>query len=163
MIDIIRKQQQLESAFIASTNVEQPDAAITLTRSSTLAITTAGTTITWQTKVRGQGITWSGTDITIPTAGYYLFNFTYSSSTGHTAFARLFVGGVGAGLFASSYATQVYAVGTHSYTHMRYIEANTIVAVNVTPSANVTINVIAENSANESPYLHIVQLSRGTV
>ena len=141
---------------------ETPFAAITLTRSSTLAITTAGTTITWQTQTRGIGITWSGTDITIPTAGYYAINFSYASGTTHTALARLNVNGTITGLFASSYATQVTATGTHTFTHMRYFATGATVQINVLPSANVTISVVSENSSNESPILHIVQLTAST-
>jgi hypothetical protein len=141
------------------TRQERPAAALTLTRTATLAVVTTGTTITWQTQTRGIGITWSGTDITIPTAGYYVINFSYASSTTHTALARLSVNGTITGLFASSYATQVVATGTHTFTHMRYFATGATVQVIVLPSANVTINVNAESASNESPILHIVQLT----
>lgn len=141
---------------------ETPFAAITLTRTSTLAITTAGTTITWQTQTRGIGITWSGTDITIPTAGYYAINFSYSSTTAHTAYARLSVNGTFTSIFASSYATQVVATGVQTFTHMRYFATGATVQIIVVPSANVTINATAENATNESPILHIVQLTAST-
>lgn len=160
MMPLLRQVTSLSNDVITGTNVEFPDAAITLTRTATLAITTASTTIPWQVQTRGQGITWSGTDITIPTAGYYAINFSYASVTAHTALARLNVNGALTGLFASSYATQVTATGTHTFTHMRYFATGATVQINVLPSANVTISVVSENSTNESPILHIVQIAR---
>lgn len=141
------------------TRQERPAAAITLTRTSTLSITTSGTTITWQSQTRGQGITWSGTDITIPTAGYYLLNFDYAGSVTHTAYVRLGVNGTFVTAMASSYVGQVIASNFQAFTAMRYFATGAVLTVNIVPSVNLTVQVNAENAANESPILHIVQLT----
>ena len=135
--------------------VETPGACLTLTRSATLAITTAGTTITWQTETRANGITWATTDITIPTNGYYAISFSYIATTSHTAFCRLLVNTVGVILFADSTISST----SHTFTAIRYFTADDVVRIQPVPASNTTINVIAENSAGESPILHIVQLT----
>ena len=134
--------------------VETPGACLTLTRSATLAITTAGTTITWQTETRANGITWATTDITIPTAGYYVLNLSYTA-TAHTAFMRLIVNGTTTGFFAAS----ALSSATQAFTVARYFATGDVVRTQVLPSSNVTIAVNAENTTGESPILHIVQLT----
>ena len=135
--------------------IETPAAALTLTRSATLAITTAGTTITWQTETRNRGFNWSGTDITIPTAGYYTINFTYLANLSHTAFCRLQVNGNGVGLFTDSFIAST----THNFFVMRYFSGADVVRIQPVPSVNVTISVVAEGSPTESPFIHIAQLT----
>ena len=131
---------------------------VTLTRTNTLAITTAGTTITWQVETRNYGFTWSGTDITIPISGYYLFNFTYVADLAHTVFSRLFVNGGSVSLLVDSTVTST----SHSLIVMRYFSASDVVKIQLVPSVNVTISVAAEGGA-ESPILHIVQLTGVTL
>ena len=154
MMGLTRNLIALQKQVDVQTNVEIPSAALTLTRSATLAITTAGTTITWQTERRNQGFTWSGTDITIPTAGYYVLNLSYTA-TAHTAFMRLIVNGTTTGFFASS----ALSSATQAFTVTRYFATSDIVRTQVLPSVNVTVAVNAENTTGESPILHIVQLS----
>ena len=61
---------------LAKVNDEIPDAAITLTRTAIQAITTASTVLVWQSQIRGQGMTWSGTNVTVPADGYYLIDLS---------------------------------------------------------------------------------------
>ena len=155
MSDLYQTSADLRASVADLARQERPGAALTLTRSATLAITTAGTTITWQTETRNQGFTWATTDITMPTAGYYVINFTYLANLSHTAYCRLVVNGIGVGLFADS----AIASTTHGFTIMRYFSIGDVVRIQPVPSVNVTVSVVAEGSPTESPFLHIVQLT----
>jgi len=135
--------------------VEYPAAGLTLTRSSTLAITTAGTTITWQVETRGYAISWAGTDVTIPSSGYYQFTMLYSSTVAHTVQARLFVNTVNVAFMASMGQSST----RQALTITRYFTTADVVAINLLPNVNTTINVVAENVTSESPFLHVVQLT----
>jgi len=134
---------------------ERPAAAITLTRSATLAITTAGTLITWQTQTRGQGITWSTTDITIPTAGYYLIQVRLATAASVTMPIQVTVNGTALGYFANTFVATTY----HTGTTMRYHATGDVIQIRLLPSANTTLNQAAENTLTESPFVHIAQLT----
>jgi len=154
MSDLYQTSADLKATTQDLARVESPSACLSLTRSATLAITTAGTTITWQTELRSQGITWSGTDITIPTAGYYVLNLSYTA-TAHTAFMRLIVNGTTTGFFSSS----ALSSSTQTFTVVRYFATSDVVRLQALPSVNVTIAVNAEGATGESPILHIAQLT----
>jgi len=154
MSDLYQTSADLKATTQDLARVESPSACLSLTRSATLAITTAGTTITWQTELRSQGITWSGTDITIPTAGYYVLNLSYTA-TAHTAFMRLIVNGTTTGFFSSS----ALSSSTQTFTVVRYFATGDVVRLQALPSTNVTIAVNAEGATGESPILHIAQLT----
>ncbi|CAB5218315.1 hypothetical protein UFOVP214_1, partial [uncultured Caudovirales phage] len=143
------------NAIQALQRVETPAACLTLTRSATLAITTAGTIITWQAETRNNGITWSGTTITIPTSGYYGIS---SSVTATANFSTWFVLNVN-GVAVSFMATDSTAVTHHSAYYQRYFTTGDTVTLSLFPNINTTLSVIAEGVANESPILHIVQLT----
>ena len=134
--------------------VETPGACLTLTRSGTLAITTAGTTITWQTETRNNGFTWSGTDITIPTNGYYGVTLIFASAVS-TAYANIIVNTAIVAQFPASYVSSTL----HTFFIVRYFSADDVVNLRVFPSINTTITVTAEGTANESPILHITQMT----
>lgn len=136
--------------------VETPAACLTLTRSATLAITTAGTTITWQVETRANGITWSGTTITIPTTGYYGVTLTYASSLNHTALVQCIVNGIVA---PTAMAYSGANITDQVFFLMRYFTTGDAVQIRVIPSANQTIAVNAEGAQNESPFVHVVQLT----
>ena len=154
MSDLYQTSADLRASVADLARQERPGAALTLTRSATLAITTAGTTITWQTETRNQGFTWATTDITIPTAGYYVLNLSYTA-TAHTAFMRLIVNGTTTGFFASS----ALSSATQAFTVVRYFATGDIVRTQALPSSNVTVAVNAEGTTGESPILHIAQLT----
>ena len=135
--------------------VESPFATLTLTRTATLAITTAGTVITWQSKTRGLGISWSTTDITIPTAGYYLIQTRIATAAAVTLATQITRNGTTLGYFANSEV----AITFHTGSMMRYFDTNDVVQIRVVPSANTTINLNAENTLAESPIVHIAQLT----
>jgi hypothetical protein len=154
MSDLYQTSADLRASVADLARQERPGAALTLTRSATLAITTAATTITWKTEIRNQGFTWATTDITIPTAGYYVLNLSYTATV-HTAFMRLIVNGTTTGFFSSSSLSS----STHAFTVVRYFATSDIVRTQVLPSVNVTIAVNAEGATGESPILHIAQLT----
>jgi len=135
--------------------IETPAAALTLTRSATLAITTAGTTITWQVETRNRGFNWSGTTITIPTAGYYAVQLAIGTSGSQTmAFTRI-VNGVIIGGFVGIFSATNYFSGQAT----AYYAAGDALQIRLVPGVNTTVTQVAEYAATESPILHIVQLS----
>jgi hypothetical protein len=79
------------SALSDLTRQERPGASLTLTRTATLLINSAPFTITWQSQTRGQGITWLGANITIPTAGYYAIQTIMSFTAGGAYRGDLYV------------------------------------------------------------------------
>lgn len=135
--------------------VETPAACLTLTRSATLAITTAGTTITWQVETRANGITWSGATITIPTAGYYAVQLAIGTTGSQTmAFTRI-VNGVTIGGFVGLFSATNYFSGQST----GYYAAGDTLQIRLVPGANTTVTQVAEYAATESPILHIVQMT----
>ena len=141
---------------VSRLNDEIPDAAITLTRTAVQAITTAGTTIVWQQKIRGQGISWTGASITIPTNGWYHISINLAHDLLNDLLYRLNVNGVNVILAVGIGDVNRGASSAH---FLRYLIKGDTVQINVLPSANVNILINAEGSAAESPILHIVQLT----
>jgi hypothetical protein len=155
MSDLYQTSADLRASVADLARQERPGAALTLTRSGTLSITTAGTTITWQTETRNQGFTWSTTDITIPTSGYYAFSLYYAGGSAHTAFMRIIVNGVSVAFMASSGGSS----NVQSFVSVRHFTTGDVLRMQVVPSTNQTIAVNAEGVAAESPIFHIVQLT----
>ena len=152
IFDVITNQQtNIEN--IASN--EYPAAGLTLTRSSTQAITTVGTFVTWQVETRGYGITWSGSAVIIPSSGYYQFTMIYNATVAHTLFAALFLNSVLTGVTLTSANLDT----RKALTLTRYFTTGDSVQIALVPSVNTTIGVAAENTASESPFLHVVQLT----
>jgi hypothetical protein len=150
-------QNQLKLADIET--AEEAGAVLTLTRTAVQAITTAGTTITWQSEIRGYQITWSGTDITIPADGWYHISVAIATSAAlNDLLYRLRVNGTAVQVSGGIGDVNLDASVAQ---FMRYFAENDVVQINLLPSANVNINLNAENAGVESPILHIVQLSGG--
>jgi hypothetical protein len=155
MMSLTRGLQSLQKQVDVQTNVEIPSAALTLTRSATLAITTAGTVITWQVETRNQGFTWSGTTITIPTAGYYAVQLALGTTGSQTmAFTRI-VNGTTIGGFVGLFSATNYFSGQAT----AYYATGDALQIRLVPGVNTTVTQVAEFAATESPILHIVQLS----
>lgn len=143
-------------AEIQSTDVH--GAVLTLTRTADQAITTAGTTIVWQSEIRGYEITWAGTDITMPADGWYHISVALGHGSLNDLLYRLSVNGV---LVQIASGIGDVNRGGSSAHFMRYFAEGDVIQINVLPSANVNVNVTAEGSSPESPILHVVQLSGG--
>ena len=156
MSDLYQTSADLKATTQDLARVERPSAALTLTRSATLAITTAGTVITWQTETRNNGFTWSGTTITIPTTGFYLFNFVFKiTTTNQVATCEISVNGFQQSLMATS----TTVTNNKSFTQMLYCATGDAVTLTVTPTTNDTISITAEGANRPSPILNIVQLT----
>ena len=132
--------------------------AITLTRTATLSLTTAGTVVTWQQENRVYGgVTWSGTDITIPVSGYYHVSLAIQVATAiATMTTRFRIGG-------NAVIHDTGPIGSATRQNMvtsatLYCVAGDVLSVQLVPSVNVTLDVNAETAANASPILHIVSL-----
>ena len=155
MSDLYQTSADLRAATQDLARQERPGAALTLTRSASLSITTAGTLITWQTETRNQGFTWATTDITMPTSGYYAVQTFLQTSNNVTFFTQRVVNGTNLGYFGQSWVATNY----HVATMVRYFVTGDVLQIRVIPSSNGNVTVVAENSANESPLLHITQLT----
>ena len=158
---IIRKQiaqqkaiDRLQLRQADTVNRTQP-AAITLTRINTLAVTTAGTIITWESETRNSGFVWSGTDITIPTSGYYAIGAYIETTIAVNMFANLVVNSVILIQMPASYLSST----AHGFFAVRYYTTGDLVSLRVGPSSNTSVSVNAENIASESPLIHVVQLT----
>jgi len=128
---------------------------LTLTRTTSLSITTAGTIITWQSEVRSNGLTWSGSVITIPDDGYYLIDMAYDLSSGAITNGNIIVNGVDVGRMVVYYGS-----GTRNRAMaMRWFSASDSLEVQVGISAGRTMVVTAYGSSYESPFLHIVKVA----
>lgn len=155
MSDLYQTSAELKSSVADLARQERPGAALTLTRSASLAITTAGTLITWQTETRNQGFTWSTTDITMPTAGYYAVQTFLQTSANVNLFTQRVVNGTIIGLYVNTSITTTY----HPAVMVRYFATGDVLQIRVIPSSNVNIVISAENTVAESPFLHITQLT----
>ena len=160
MMPLLRQVTSLSNDVITGTNVEFPDAAITLTRTANVAITTAGYDVAWQSQIRGQGLTWSsGTpaNITFNTPGYYLLQTQFSFSANTAGNSDLVVN--------NSAVLKLWEPVSNNrwvFSYTRYFNTSDFIRLRIFPSLNVTLNATAEGSTNESPILHIVQIARQT-
>ena len=138
--------------------VERRDDAvfITLTRTSTLSITTAGVVVTWQEEVDSGGdFTWSGSSITVPIAGYYAISVIGSLTVRDNIHGDLRVNSV-----------EVCSMGTGAQKDVKFIhsvsqffKAGDVVQYKATTSTGThTLTVVTEDSAGESPIFHMVLL-----
>jgi hypothetical protein len=144
---------------LAKVNDEIPDAAITLTRTAIQAITTASTVLVWQSQIRGQGMTWSGTNVTVPADGYYLIDLSVQTSINLNDLAITLIRN-GLNCAVSSAVGDVDR-NRMTATFTRYFLRGDTIAIFLTPSANANVVVNLERGAGESPILHIVQLTNG--
>lgn len=154
MSDLYQTSADLKATTQDLARVEMPSASLTLTRTATLAFVTAGTAITWQTETRGQGITWSGSSITIPTSGYYALTCSLAVTT-NVSFVNLDINGV------QCYSMYGQSSNYFNGTTTRYFTTGDIVKIVARAATNGTINVNAEGASGngDSPIIHIVQLT----
>lgn len=138
--------------------LEQRDDAvfITLTRTSTLTITTAGVIVTWQSTVDSGGdMTASGSSITVPVAGYYAIQVIGALNTGNSITGDIVVGGVTVATMTAGTAKD------HKFSHnvVRFFKEGDVVQYRATTNGtNHTLQVTTEDSDSESPLLHMVLL-----
>lgn len=128
---------------------------LTLTRTTTFTATTTGTVIVWEAEDRSNGITWSGSEITIPDDGYYVMNVVVSVTSFTSPAYEMLVNGVYVGRLA------MYEAGSTRWPGiaMRYFTAGDVLEIRLLLGQNRTIQVVAYDSAGESPYLHIVKVA----
>jgi hypothetical protein len=140
-------------------SVEYPAAGLTLTRSGTLAITTAGTTITWQTETRNYGFTWSGTTITIPTDGYYTVAVSVAIALNTTLQIRMILGAANSRVTYNAAPLSTGGGFMASANWCVYLNTGNTLQIALTPGANTTLNQNGEYNAAPSPFVHIAQLT----
>lgn len=128
---------------------------LTLTRTNTLSLTTAGTIVTWQSEVRNVGFTWSaGTSITIPQSGYYAMDITMRIGSNTSFSVDLLLSSVAVARLVNSQGGNAFRfIGIRYYTTGDSIEFKAIVG------ANRTLAVNAYGDEDESPFLHIVRIA----
>lgn len=163
MIDLIRRVQELERQVQQQTNVEFPDAYITLTRTSLLAVGLAGINVTWEAVTRSNLFNYTppAVPIVVPTAGYYSISVYGNMSVAQNdLLVRLNIDGILVQSFAAvGDVDRTFFVATF----MRYLDANATIRINILPSAAGNLLVSAEGTVTESPFVNIVQLTRGAV
>ena len=129
---------------------------ISLTRTATLSITTAGVIVTWQSLIdAGCAASWSGSNITVPVSGYYSLTLMGTLSTRDKIFGDVILNGV-----------EVCSMGAHDgrdtkfrITATRFFKADDVVQIKLTTNTGThTLQVVTEDSAGESPILHLVLL-----
>jgi hypothetical protein len=137
-------------------SVERRDNAvfISLTRTSTLSITTAGVIVTWQEEIdSGGNMTWSGSSITVPIAGYYQLSVIGTLGVKDQITGDIILNGV-----------EVATMGTASskdtkfrHSIMRFYKEGDVVQYKATTTTGtMTLQVNTEDAANESPIFHMV-------
>ena len=148
-------RQQIQTRLL---NLERFDGAtyLTLTRTANQNITTAGTTINWQRAEENVGEwTWAGAAITVPMAGYYQLNVNGNMSAKDTVHADITVDGI----YVATMGTGDSKNTLFRFNLTRFFKAGDVVRVVMyTSTATHAITVDTEDSANESPMLHMVQL-----
>lgn len=159
----IKRTDALEHEVVAAVNGEEIlvkvplifDAyGVVLTRTSTFASTTAGATISWQQEVYNNGVSWTGSQITIPVTGFYTINLNYSTTTSVLQYAFLVVNSTTVGRLSN-----YYGVGTTwAHTITRRFSANDIFQITISGPQNTTVSVNASGSASESPILTLVKV-----
>lgn len=136
---------------------ERSDTAVflSLTRTATLSITTAGVIVTWQSEIDTNGMTWSGSSITIPIAGYYVLSVIGTLGVKDQITGDIVLNGVEVATMgtASSKDTKF----RHSIT--RFYKAGDVVQYRAsTTTGTMTLQVNTEDAASESPIFHMVML-----
>jgi hypothetical protein len=140
-----------------STAERRDDAVfISLTRTATLSITTAGVIVTWQAVIDSGGdMTVSGSSITVPIAGYYLIQIIGALDTGHIVTGDIVDNGVTVCTMTAGTARD------HKFSHnvVRFFKAGDVVQYRaMTSGSNRTLQVTTEDSDSESPIFHMVLL-----
>jgi hypothetical protein len=140
-----------------STAERRDDAVfISLTRTATLSITTAGVIVTWQAVIDSGGdMTVSGSSITVPIAGYYLIQVIGALDTGNNVAGDIVDNGVTVCTMTAGTARD------HKFSHnvVRFFKAGDVVQYRATTSgSNRTLQVTTEDSDSESPIFHMVLL-----
>lgn len=156
LADALTRQQTVLEQLKTTDTV---GAVLSLTRNTTVSLTTAGTLVTWQNELRGYQISWTGSTITIPENGWYLINLATHVSPVAYLRANLVVDGVEVAVMTSYSNNSNATSNVHQHTVMRYFDAGDAVQIELVPSVNVTLSLRAPNTAAESPILHITQLS----
>lgn len=138
--------------------VERRDDAVflSLTRTATLSITTAGVIVTWQAEIdSGGNITWSGSSITVPIAGYYKITVIGSLATRDNFHGDLVVNSVD----VCSMGTGAQRDVKFRHTATRFFKASDVVQYRAhTQTGTHTLQVVTEDSSGESPIFHMVLL-----
>jgi hypothetical protein len=140
-----------------STAERRDDAVfISLTRTGTLSITTAGVIVTWQAVIDSGGdMTVSGSSITVPIAGYYLIQVIGALDTGNNVAGDIVNNGVTVCTMTAGTARD------HKFSHnvVRFFKAGDVVQYRATTSGSTrTLQVTTEDSDSESPIFHMVLL-----
>lgn len=140
-----------------STAERRDDAVfISLTRTGTLSITSAGVIVTWQALIDGGGdVTWSGSSITVPIAGYYLIQVIGALDTGNNVTGDIIDNGVTVCTMTAGTARD------HKFSHnvVRFFKDGDVVQYRATTSGSTrTLQVDTEDSDSESPIFHMVLL-----
>lgn len=149
-------ETQLMRDRMATLERKDDSVFLSVTRTGTLSITTAGVTVTWQSEIDSGGdVTWSGSSITVPIAGYYLTSFIGSFEAADSITADLIVNSVEVATMNKSASKDV----KFSHTLARFYKAGDVLQLRLTAASSThTLQLVTEDSAGESPIFHVVLL-----
>lgn len=139
---------------ISQTERKDEAVYITLTRTATLSITTAGTIVTFQEEVDSCGkITWSGSTITVPIAGYYHLSIKGTFAVKDSVSGEVVVNGVTvATMGTASMKDEKFRLSS-----TRFFKKDDAVQIRLTSgTGTMTLQVNQEDVQSESPIVHMV-------
>jgi hypothetical protein len=140
-------------------NTESPSAALTARTAGTVAITTAGTTLTWTNVVRSQAFTVSGTQITFPSNGYYAVEVPCRLNV-NNLYMRCILNINTVNVASNTVSTPAGSIQTvFTYTFMRYFQESDVMTVILFPQVNSNLIRTAEGGLGESGIIYIAQLT----
>lgn len=142
---------------------------LSISRNTTLAITTAGTLVKWLTTLGSApigrdfgGLSWTYADefIYFPVSAYYIINLSFATAANVNLRINVLRGATHSSLLQS---TPVSTAGGYvfNYTIMNWFTSGSSIRIQLVPSANTTLNVNAEGFPGPSPMIHIVCLNKG--
>jgi len=149
-------EAQLLSERVSTVERRDDAVFISLTRTGTLSITTAGVIVTWQEEIdSGGNFAWSGSSITVPIAGYYKITVIGSLAIRDNIHGDLVVNSVD----VCSMGTGAQRDVKFRHTATRFVKAGDVVQYRAhTQTGTHTLQAITEDTAGESPIFHMVLL-----
>jgi hypothetical protein len=158
MIEVVRYIEQNKQR-LREVNTEIASAALTARTAGTVAITTAGTTLTWTEVVRSQAFTISGTQITFPSEGYYSVEVPCRLNV-NNLYMRCILNINTVNVASNTVSTPAGSTQTvFTYTFMRYFQESDVMTVILIPQVNSNLLRTAEGGLGESGIIYIAQLT----
>ena len=135
---------------------------ISLTRGTVTFVANVAQVMVWQQEIRNSSdttyqipITWNGTTVTLPQAGYYAITWiaSYSVGTAQMGVALAINGVAGVTSIADNSINQL-----HSVSFTQYFNANDYFEISVLFTTAGELQTNQERNVNESPLLYVARI-----